>query len=225
MLALHDLYKRFVGNSLSREVTYVPSYQDITPKDLEKLGRANVIVEQVFDFEPSVNLKDLGLTAKIIPIPVLSGTFLWPFAGSEHPSNPRRSYLEVGPYPAEYGDSFLNKMIDLGVSPEEAFQIYCKHDVKKNAAVHLDRRYEMALERQVVRDQQMGFKLAEIIDGLLPGRTGFSYALSSKCQTHCCSCHSALREAWRQTKRSDPNRGRGSYDPPFPAMSYLFIRM
>jgi tetratricopeptide (TPR) repeat protein len=159
--SLSLLYKRFAAKSLQQSLTYIRSYEEITGEAREAIEAADIVVEHVQDFMPKADIAGIETKAERLYIPVVNCGFLWPFAGQAHPSNPRPAFLEVGPYGAEYGDAYLNRMIKKGVPANEAVDEYEKLDVNK--MVSLDRLLEITLEKQATRDQLTGFQIADLI--------------------------------------------------------------
>ena len=95
-------------------------------------------------------------------MPHVAGAFLWPYTGQSHPKNAAAPFLdEAGPYPAELGDSFLNRMIVAGVPAEQAVQTYLSTDVATVRRV--DRLQELVLDKQRDRDLACGYGFADLI--------------------------------------------------------------
>jgi tetratricopeptide (TPR) repeat protein len=161
MEVLARLYRAFDDGERVGHSTYIAAHVQPSDDDWKALAAADVIVEQLQDFKPKIDLSDLPGNAERVLAPVASGGFLWPFAGQGHPRNPSLPYLKAGPYPAELGDAYLNRMINRGADPQAAVAAYLALDV--NDLVDLDRLYEKTLEKQRQRDAATGFSIAEII--------------------------------------------------------------
>jgi hypothetical protein len=122
---------------------------------------ADVLVRQVLDFAPRIG--DLDTRATVHLVPHVSAAFLWPHAGLPHPSNAPAPLLDAsGPYPAEIGDSFLNRLIAQGVPVEEAVTRYLDTDVAK--VRNVDRLMELFMDRQRARDRTCDFNFADFIE-------------------------------------------------------------
>ncbi|HTY54405.1 MAG TPA: hypothetical protein VMB26_04365, partial [Candidatus Binataceae bacterium] len=119
------------------DVIDVPLHDARSARQL--LARADVIVEQVFDNRQEIWLRLLERDhvdiraeyhdRKIIRFPTVTGIFYWPYANQPHPRNAEiEKGYDAGPYPDEMGDSFLNRRIAAGVSPDEALEQYLAED-------------------------------------------------------------------------------------------------
>ena len=159
--AMTNLYKRFAEKSFGQTLTYIRSYAEITADERRAIENADFLVEQVQDFLPKADVAGIGSKGRRIGVPVVSCSFLWPFAGQAHPNNPHPPNLDVGPYGAEISDSYLNRLIKRGINPDAAVEEYTNLDI--NALVNLDRLYELTIEKQAARDELTGFRIAELI--------------------------------------------------------------
>jgi Flp pilus assembly protein TadD len=158
-----NLYRQFASRSDDEKLHYVRSYQSIGPEDRLSIEQADVIVEQVQDFQPKADVAGIPTKGKKIWVPVVHCGFLWPFAGQPHPANPVVALLESGPYGAEMGDAFLNRLIRKGADVEDAVREYLELDINKS--VNLDRLHEIVMEKQEVRDGMTEFRIAKVISG------------------------------------------------------------
>jgi tetratricopeptide (TPR) repeat protein len=162
MQAMAGLYKRFVAGRTGDVLEHVPSYQDLTDEHRSAIQEADLIVEQLFDQKQQADTEALSTTAPRIFIPMVTAAFLWPFAGSPHPANGSYPFLLGGPYGGEASDSYLNRLILAGVGPEEAVETYVNLDV--NSRVKLDRLFEIVMDRQRARDENAGYRIADIME-------------------------------------------------------------
>ncbi len=140
----------FIGaEALSREAAHrVIAAGDVVVTDLTVAG-------------PSVADYLIPGNAQSIAVPVVHGDFLWPFAGRPHPRNRGTEAVPEGPYPADFGDSFLDGMLDQGVSEDEAIARYLTLEVAKEAG--LDARLEASLAALSALDARAGFDLARYV--------------------------------------------------------------
>ncbi|HZU87942.1 MAG TPA: WcbI family polysaccharide biosynthesis putative acetyltransferase, partial [Stellaceae bacterium] len=155
---LARLCRQFGDGERSGRAIYIAAHRRPSDDGWKALAAADVIVEQLQDFKPKIDLSGLSGSAERIAVPLASGGFLWPFAGQAHPGNPSLPYL---PYPAEWGDAYLNRMISRGADPQATVAAYLALDV--NDLVDLDRLYQRTLEKQRQRDAATGFSVAKII--------------------------------------------------------------
>ncbi len=159
---LASLYRRLVVPETEDAVDYVAAYQNASSEERCKIRDADVLVSQVLDFVPRIG--DLETRAVVHLVPHITAAFLWPHTGSPHPRNTPAPLLDAsGPYPAEIGDSFMNRMIAEKVPADEAVARYLATDVAK--VRKLDRLMELFLDRQRKRDVACGFHFADFIEG------------------------------------------------------------
>ena len=162
VLAISNLFRQFAWRRHEQALSYVAAYEELDDAGAEAIAQADLIIEQVFDVAPKTEVGGMNVRARRIFVPLVSCHFLWPFAGTAHPQNPSRPYLPAGPFPAEFGMSFLNRMIRDGVDPEAAADAFIDYDVP--AHLDLDRWYEIAIDRQRRRDEMTGFNFATLIE-------------------------------------------------------------
>ncbi len=157
--ALARLYRR-VAAPPEDEVVYLASYQAADAAQRARVAQADVLLRQVLDFAPVVG--ELETSAKVHLVPHIGAAFLWPCTGSAHPRNAPAPFLdESGPYPAELGDSFLDRMLAAGVPAEDAAQTYLATDIA--GVRHAGRMAEIMLERQRNRDRLCDTRFADLI--------------------------------------------------------------
>jgi tetratricopeptide (TPR) repeat protein len=159
--ALASLYRDAFGAIDETTVTYMSSYEE-TAGAKQALAQADALVVQEFDFPSPIKLSDIGVGAKRIAFPSAVAGFLWPFGSKTHPRNEPRPFLQTGPYPAQMGDGFLNRLMADNVPTDDAVQQYLELDVVKRA--NLDRLHELFMDRQKQRDSRTGFDLASVIE-------------------------------------------------------------
>lgn len=163
--SLSQLYQRF-SDAADTEVSFLPSYEDLTEERAQALARADVIVEQRLDVTPRATPEGVRAGAERIFVPLVAGGFLWPFAGQPHPRNESLWFLAGGPFDGEMGDSYLNRLLDRGTPPADAAAQYIALDV--NSARNLDRLRELVMDRQRARDSACGFDIASLIEEFTP---------------------------------------------------------
>ena len=156
MQALQSLHVRFITPLTGGTAIWINLSETISQADHAAIAAADLIVAQVGDQHSVDAVAELPTRAKRHFVPLLGTTFLWPFSGHPHTKN-----LKNGPYPANLGDNFLNRMIKQGVSPDEATKRYLDLDV--NAMVGLDRLMEVNIEQQRQRDELTDYRFADVI--------------------------------------------------------------
>jgi tetratricopeptide (TPR) repeat protein len=158
---LAQLYRRFADWAVEEQIAYLPSYEDLTDERVATIAGADIIVEQRLDIAPLAEAGGIATAAERHAVPLLAGGFLWPFAGQPHPRNESHWFLPDGPFDTELGDSYLNHLIELGVPPGEAVDLYLAGDVIRRR--NLDRFFEIIVDRQRSRDAACGFRIADLI--------------------------------------------------------------
>jgi len=96
-----------------------------------------------------------------IAVPVVDGGFLWPFAEKAHPRNVPSEGLPDGPYPAGFGDSYLDRLLEQGIDEDDAVSRYLELDIGQEAG--LDDRLRASLATLAELDAISGFDLAVFI--------------------------------------------------------------
>jgi tetratricopeptide (TPR) repeat protein len=164
MGALSTLYRRLLSPDSDHEVTYIASYNDATEENRRAISNATKVVQQVLNFVPRIG--DLVTNAKVHLVPHASAAFLWPFGGTMHPRNrPEPTIERSGPYNGELGDSFLNRMILAGESPENALTEYLAADAV--TVRRAERMMELHLQKQRERDAACDIHVADRIEAQL----------------------------------------------------------
>lgn len=158
---LADLYRRLVPAEDQGVVLYMPSYESGSPEQMRALEEADVVISQVLDFVPKIG--EIRTTGAVHLVPHVAGSFLWPCTGHSHPLNAPHRYSDAsGPYNAELGDSFLNRMVLEGVDPEEAVARFMAADIA--SLRRAGRMREIVLDKQRSRDLACGYTFADFID-------------------------------------------------------------
>lgn len=143
-----------------RAIDHLPSYEVMDETGRERISNADIIVEQVQDFDPQIGDLELKAGQRRYSMPLVMGGFLWPFAGQPHPKV--STVIPLLPYGAQYGDSFLNGLIEKGAGPEQAVEVYLSVDAATVA--HADRRFELAMALQERIDDKTGWDTADFIE-------------------------------------------------------------
>lgn len=125
------------------------------------IAAAAIVVCDVTDAGETVPEPMLRAGAVRILVPVVSGAFLWPYAGRPHPRNRGLEALPGGPYPVDFGDSFLDAMLTQGISEDAAVARYLALDVA--GSVDLDGLLADTLDCQARLDAQTGFDIAGFV--------------------------------------------------------------
>jgi Flp pilus assembly protein TadD len=163
-LGLSLVYQRVIAPVLGQRVVLV----DVTPgmardPSAEALAvkSAAFVVYQIFDWPKRLKQDDFNQGARFVRFPQISAGFLWPYGNQKHIQNEKLSYISHGPWPANIGDSYLNRLISKNVPFDEAVAQYLNLDIAKSA--NIDRLYELSMDRQRERDALSDFGVADEI--------------------------------------------------------------
>ena len=125
------------------------------------LEGADAVVMEVDDTGDPVPPAELPSGAKIVRLPALVADFLWPYAGRPHPKNRGPFPIPGGPYPADHGDRFLDRMMSEGVPEDEAVRRYLALDIAREG--DLDRKFQARLTITRQLDRACGTTLAPLL--------------------------------------------------------------
>jgi tetratricopeptide (TPR) repeat protein len=172
LLALADIFRRFIVPYGHCTTDFVDTNRTIDAASVERLGRAETVVTQVGGQTPALHAH-IPAGVPVHTVPVVSGAFLYPYQGVQHPLKPTHAYGNT-PYMPEYCDRFLARLVVDRVSPEDALAQYREHDVA--ASAHVGRLYELTLENQRQADAATGYDCATLIDHYLAEEQMFQSA-------------------------------------------------
>lgn len=156
------VYNKYVAPRTGKSGLQVKNYAALSPVEEEAVREAEVIVNQRLEFGPKVHWGHIPTRAKVVEVPLISGGFLWPFAGQPHPASERVDYLVYGPFGGELGDGYLNRLYQAKIPADTALAQYACLDIHKR--IDLDRALELHLERQRHREQGTSIRIADFID-------------------------------------------------------------
>jgi hypothetical protein len=122
---------------------------------------ADVLVMEIDEDGDAVPAAEIPSRAELVRVPNLYADYLWPFAGSPHPKNRGQFVLPGGPYPAEHGDRFLDKMVAENVPEAEAIERYLGIDII--AEGELDSRLNDRTDIQRRLDEAGGYDLTGFV--------------------------------------------------------------
>jgi tetratricopeptide (TPR) repeat protein len=164
LAAVESVMHRHLAREFGLRTHFVESWTELSDSDRDILDSADIIIGQRLRFTDRSDVEDLQTRGSRILVPLLSASFLWPFAGMPHPRNASFPFHRYGPYPAEIGDSYLNRQIAEGVDPDVAVEKYARLEV--NSVVNLDRLREISVEYQYTLDEVTGFRMAPHMEAI-----------------------------------------------------------
>jgi Polysaccharide biosynthesis enzyme WcbI len=160
--ALARIFRAEIAGQTGDDVVFIGTGAVGTDAARSSLFLADVLAMEVDEDGDLIPAADLPSRAELVRIPNLYADYLWPFAGGAHPKNRGAFALPGGPFPAEHGDRFLDKMAAEGVAPEEAIKRYLALDIVKEG--ELDGRLTDRLEIMRRLDSAGGYDLAGYVE-------------------------------------------------------------
>ena len=159
--SLAGIINRFVVPYGDVTTSFIDTYHALPPDARQRVQDADAIVLQESLRPTGILREDLPAGTPVYTVPLVNGSFLFPYQGMRHPLQPEGRY-GVPAYPDGYNDRYLSKLITRGVSPEAALAQYKAFDVATVARV--GRLHELAMESQRELDAVTGYDCAGIID-------------------------------------------------------------
>jgi FkbH-like protein len=156
--AMAGLYRDFVGQPNFEDVTYFDDHMVAPEVTRAAVVEADLLIVQDRDFNHGLTPDQLPAGTVLVTFPMVLAGFVWPFANEPHVHNVPEPPFSDGPYPSQLSDSFLNRMILKGATPEQALDDYLALDIARTA--HLDRMSEIYFDKQRERDRRSGFDIA-----------------------------------------------------------------
>ena len=160
MQVLAQAYDIFVAPHTGESVTYAGPLRTPDEASRAAIAQARIFVDQIMPMEGQGTLDGVPADARRLHVPLVDGSFLWPFSGARHPDSLQR-YGSYHPFYIELGDSWLLKRMARGASPDQAVADYLVADIAKDG--RLDRRYELAMELQAMRDGETHYRFTPLI--------------------------------------------------------------
>ncbi|MBV8848820.1 MAG: tetratricopeptide repeat protein [Methylobacteriaceae bacterium] len=160
--AMASFYREFVGAPNGEEVIAIDDLGLNAAALRRSVEGADLVIAMERDFKHGLTKEELGGSIEVYTFPMVIAGFLWPYANEAHVHNVPERPISDGPYPSQMSDSFLNRMIRNGVSPEDALERYLELDIAKHAS--LDRLLEIYLDKQRERDAATDFSIAPLIE-------------------------------------------------------------
>ncbi len=154
--ALAKAYRMDIAADSDEDVFFIGAEALAREAAHRVIAAADIVVTDLTQAGESVPDHLIPASAERIAVPVIRADFLWPFAGRPHPRNQGTSALKAGPYPADFGDSFLDTMLE--EDEDEAISRYLTLDI-----TGLDDRLDASLSALAALDSRAGFDLASYV--------------------------------------------------------------
>jgi hypothetical protein len=162
MRALARTYRAEVATETDEEIIFIGAEAIGRDAARRAMDAADVLVSETLETGSVLSEDMLRPGAELLRVPHVAADFLWPNAGRPHPKNRGEFVIQGGPYPADFGDAFLDSMMDQGIAEDEAVQRYLDLDLAGEAGVGAMRAARHAVQTRL--DQETGIGLAEFID-------------------------------------------------------------
>jgi hypothetical protein len=159
--ALARIYRSEVAGQTGDDVVFIGTGAVGTDAARSTLLLADVLVMEIDEDGDAIPAADIPSRAELVRVPNLYADYLWPFAGSAHPKNRGQFALPGGPYPAEHGDRFLDKLVAENVPENEAVARYLALDMVSEG--ELDSRLTDRTAIQQKLDETGGYDLTGFI--------------------------------------------------------------
>lgn len=150
-------YRSEVAFDSDDEIAFIGTDALIREGALRVIARADQLILETGEQGDAVAAGLLPPDGEVIRVPAVDADFLWPFAGSPHP----RQTTPDGPYPAEHGDAYLDRLMQEGLDGEEAVLRYLALDIGQEAG--LDLMLARRLKLQTGLDRLTGQDIAGFI--------------------------------------------------------------
>jgi Tfp pilus assembly protein PilF len=162
---LANFYRRTVAVRTGELVRYL-SYSYTIPDDgIAFIEKADTVVLQKVDWAPHLDISKLKLLGRVVVFPMVSGAFLWPFAGG-HDGLVNEADLDhmegEQPEPQSHGMVQVNRLLKADRPADEIIDEYINLDFA--SILNLDRFRELFADRQRERDEATGFTVSAFID-------------------------------------------------------------
>jgi hypothetical protein len=161
MRALARIYRSEVATETDEDITYIGS--EAIPRDAARriIEVADVAVIETRTGGSVLSEDMLRPGAGVVRVPHVVADYLWPNAGRPHPLNRGEFIIPGGPYPADFGDSFLDSMMEDGVAEDAAVDRYRTINLASVAKVETMREARHASQLRL--DEVTGLALADFI--------------------------------------------------------------
>jgi hypothetical protein len=160
--ALARIYRSEVATETDEEIIYIGSEAIGRDAARRAIDAADVAVTETRTTGSILSDDMLRPGVNLIRVPHVVADYLWPNAGRPHPRNRGEFAIQGGPYPADFGDSFLDSMMDDNVPEDEAVERYGTINLASVARVETLREARHATQSRL--DEATGLALADFID-------------------------------------------------------------
>ncbi len=159
--ALAKAYRLDIAGESDEDVFFIGTEALVREAAHRVIAAADIVVTELTHAGETVADHLIPASAERIAVPVVRAEFLWPYAGAPHPKNAGTDSLREGPYPADFGDIFLDTMMGEGVSEDEAIRRYLALDIAAEAG--LNDLLDTTLHALATLDARSGFDLASFV--------------------------------------------------------------
>jgi len=161
MRAFARIYRAEVATETDEEIIYIGSEAIGRDAARRAIDAADVAVSETRTTGSVLSEDMLRPGVNLIRVPHVVADYLWPYAGRPHPLNRGEFAIPGGPYPADFGDSFLDQMMEDDVPEDAAVEGYASIDLASVA--HVEDLLQARHATQVRLDELTGMPLADFI--------------------------------------------------------------
>jgi tetratricopeptide (TPR) repeat protein len=162
---LAKFYRRTLAIRTGEVVRYLSYSYTIPDEGLAFIEKADTVVLQKVDWAPDFDISKLSLRGRVVAFPMVSGAFIWPFAGG-HDGLVNEAELDhmesEQPEPQSHGMVQVNRLLKTDRPADEIIDEYINLDFA--SILNLDRFRELFADRQRERDEATGFAVSAFID-------------------------------------------------------------
>lgn len=170
--ALAKAYRLDIAADRDEDVFFIGTEAMVREAAHRVVAAADIVVTDLSPQGQTVPEHLIPRSAERIAVPVVTAPFLWPYAGRPHPRNRGTDALKDGPYPADFGDRFLDGLMAEGADEDSAVARYLAFDIGRTA--RLDELLERSLTGLAALDARSGFSLAGFVEQHFRGENLFA---------------------------------------------------
>ena len=159
--ALAKAYRLDIAGDSDEDVFFIGTEALVREAAHRVIAAADIVVTELTQAGETVADHLVPASAERVAVPVVRADFLWPYAGAPHPKNQGTHAVREGPYPADFGDIFLDTMMAEGVGADEAVRRYLALDIAAEAG--LNDLLDASLNALALLDGRSGFELAAFV--------------------------------------------------------------
>jgi hypothetical protein len=140
--SLAPVYRTWLAPQRGETTHWVPTFAAATEDGAARIQGADIAMP-VTDADQVISLADFRTNARIVPFPMITAVFLWPFGDGVHPADADIPACYRKPFTNAFDDRWLDREIRQGADAQTLFDRDECLDLP--AIVNLDRIVELAI--------------------------------------------------------------------------------